>query len=257
MAKSLLDTFRSLDQATKDMLADLPSPLLLSFATLSIAHKNTNAERLSAEHIVACLEAAGVAVKKKSVSRALASAKDRVSRTQGIDGDTLYRLMIKGERHIAPYLGGGELSVIRTDGTKPRTARLRLGEILAELKGLVRICDPYYGVRTFDSLDHIPTARTVRFLTAKTSETGRKLHGAIRDFKKERPKTSFRRDAVPSSLHDRYIVTKDQLLILGHGLKDIGGKESFIIRLGADLVPDLVKESIASFDARWNKATPL
>ncbi len=127
MAKSLLETFRTLDEGLKDVLADIDSPLLLSFATLSIAHKVGEHECLSAEHITACLEAAGVAVKKQSVAKALARASGRVSSTKALDGDTLYRLMTKGEREVAPLLGGGELSVVRIDGTKPRTARQRLG----------------------------------------------------------------------------------------------------------------------------------
>src|SRR3989338_6158366 len=121
MSTSLLDTFRSLDHNTKDILADLDSPLLLSFAALAIAQEKAGVERLTAEHITACLEATGVAVKKNSISRALARASDRVSTTSGIDGETLYLLMIKGQREIAPFLGGGQLSVVRIDGTQPRT----------------------------------------------------------------------------------------------------------------------------------------
>jgi hypothetical protein len=257
MGKSLLNAFRSLDHETKDILADLSSPLLLSFAALTIAHEKAEIERLSAEHITACLEAAGVAVKKKSVSRALARASDRVSTVTGLDGETTYRLMTKGQREISPHLGGGQLSVVRVDGSKPRTARLRLGEVLSAVKGLVRICDPYYGVRTFDSLDYIPAARQVRFLTARTGESGRRLIGAIRDFKRERPTVEFRKAARPSDLHDRYVITKNQLLILGHGLKDIGGKESFMIRLERDLAPDLIDETIAIFDERWKDAIVL
>ena len=117
MSKSLLDTFRSLEHDTKDTLADLSSPLLLSFAALSIAQEKAGVERLSAEHITACLEAAGVAVKKNSVARAMARASDRISTTTGIDAEPLYRLIPKGQREIAPYLGGGQLSVVRIDGT--------------------------------------------------------------------------------------------------------------------------------------------
>ena len=69
MAVSLLQTFRDLDGETKDTLADLESPLLLAFAALSIAHEKCNAERLSTEHIVASLEAAGVATTKGSISK--------------------------------------------------------------------------------------------------------------------------------------------------------------------------------------------
>ena len=256
MGKSLLDTFGTLDKTTREILADIDSPLLLSFATLSIAQNLSGHERLSAEHIVACLEAAGVSVKKQSISKGLARASGRVSVTKGLDGDTVYRLMIKGEREIAPLLGGGELSVVRIEGTSPRTARQRLGEVLSALKGTVRVCDPYYGVRTLDSLDHFPRTTSVHFLTAKTSESGRKLTGALRDFRKERPRIEFRITS-SHSLHDRYVLAKDVLLILGHGLKDIGGKESFMICLGSRLVPDLIKETTASFDERWKTATKI
>ena len=116
------------------------------------------------------------------------------------------------------------------------------------------ICEP---VRTLDSLDYIPPTRQVRFLTAKTCESGRKLTGALRDFKKERPKVEFRIVAASSDIHDRYVVTKQQLLILGHGLKDIGGKESFIIRVGYELAPDLIEETVTTFDSRWNNASPI
>lgn len=256
MAKSLLDTFGALDETTRDALADLDSPLLLSFAALSLAHDRAGYRRLSAEHIVACLEAAGVAVKRQSVSRALARAGQRVSRTEGLDGDNLYRLMTKGQRDIAPYLGGGKLSVVRIDGAKPRTARQRLGAVLGRLKEVVRICDPYYGVRTLDSLDFIPKATKVRFLTARTSESGRKLSGALRDFRKERPKIELRKTS-SHDLHDRYVLTKDSLLILGHGLKDIGGKESFMIHLDSSLAVDLIKETASVFDERWKAASKI
>ncbi len=251
MAKSLLDNFRELDQPIKETLADISSPLLLSFAALDLAYKKCGIERLTVEHITACLEVAGVAVKKTSISRSLARAKNRVSTGRNEDGKVSYKLMTKGKREIEPLLGGEKLSVVRVESNRPRTAFLTLRKILSTITGVVRICDPYYGVRTLDTLDHFPKTCEVRFLTAKSSETRRKIQGALRDFKKERPKVEFRIAANPQDLHDRYIIAKDQLLILGHGLKDIGGKESFIIRLDHHLVPDLIKEMIAIFDIRW------
>lgn len=257
MAKSLLDTFRTLDASTKDTLADQDSPLLLSFAALDIAENQAGVESLSAEHITACLEAAGVAAKRTSISRSLARAGNRVSSKKGIDGETHYKLMTKGKREIENLVGGEMMSVMRVESGQPRTARLRLGEELASLKGVVRICDPYYGVKTLDSLDHLPASCKVRFLTARSNESARKFGGALRDYKKERPDTDFRRAANPAELHDRYILANDRLLILGHGLKDIGGKESFIIRLNKDLITDLVSEMRKSFDAKWGAGTAI
>lgn len=106
MSKSLLDTFRNLDQGVKESLAEIDSPLLLSLATLDIAASDTGTGKLTAEHIVACLEAAGVAVRKTSVSRALARAGARVSTTRNDDSETLYKLMTKGKKEIENLIGG-------------------------------------------------------------------------------------------------------------------------------------------------------
>ncbi|HET7853881.1 MAG TPA: hypothetical protein VFM04_05435 [Candidatus Methylomirabilis sp.] len=169
----------------------------------------------------------------------------------------LYRLMTRGEREIAPALGGGDLTIARIESGAPRTARMRLGAVLVRLSGTVRICDPYYGVRTLDSLDHIPASCLVRFLTARTNEAGPKLQGALNDFKKERPNIEFRTAAKPGELHDRYVLTSSGLLIVGHGLKDIGGKESFMVEIKRDLAKDLVRQMREAFDARWKSATPI
>ena len=52
-------------------------------------------------------------------------------------------------------------------------------------------------------------------------------------------------------------MSKSGLILLGHGLKDIGGKESFLISLDISLVQDLVKTSIKSFDKMWSNASIL
>ncbi len=257
MAKSLLETFATLDQGIKDSLAQTDSPLLLSFSALDIAAIEAGVDRLTAEHIIACLEAAGVAIKKKSVSRALARAGAKVSTSKDQDGETLYKLMTKGKKEIENLLGGESISVVRIESGHPRTARLRLGEVLNTLRGTIRVCDPYYGVRTLDSLDHIPRTCSIRFLTAKSNEPALKIQNAIRDFIKERPSSEFRIATAPADLHDRYVLSADTLLILGHGLKDIGGKESFMIRIGRELAPDLLHELTSIFDSRWKSGSSL
>jgi hypothetical protein len=258
MAKSLLETFSSLDSGLKQSLADISSPRLLAFAALEIAEMECGIAKLSAEHIVACLENAGVAVKALSIKRALAAAAGFTSTTIE-EGDVFYRLMTKGKREIEKKLpaGEGKLSVVRIEKDQPRTARLGISEIFSQLTGTVRICDPYYGIRTLDLLDFIPKPTKVRFLTAQANESARQLDGAMKDFKKERPNVEFRTVGKGAGLHDRYAVTDQQIMIFGHGLKDIGGKESFVIRLQKDLTPDLIEETIAAFDAKWNVGTTI
>jgi hypothetical protein len=95
-------------------------------------------------------------------------------------------------------------------------------EVLAPLTGVVRICDPYYGQRTLEALDHLPGTTAIRFLSSRTNESSLKVRGAFADFAKERKNVEFRILAPPNDLHDRYVLAQDSLLIVGHGLKDIG-----------------------------------
>jgi hypothetical protein len=256
MANSLLDTFGSLDSETKHSLADLDSPRLLAFSALEIAETRAGVNELTAEHIVACLEAAGVSIRRLSVTRALSSASGHVS-SRKESGEVCYRLMTKGKREIEHVVGGQKLSVVRIEKDQPRTARQGLGDVIKGLTGMVRVCDPYYGVRTLDLLDNFPKNAKVRFLTSKTNEPARNLDGALRDFKKEKQNVEFRLVDKSAGLHDRFLVSTNLMLILGHGLKDIGTKESFVIRLDKELVPDLIKETIVAFDAKWNAGTVL
>lgn len=256
MPKSLLDTFHSLDPRVKNALADIPNSRLLALTTLGIAKADAGVDRLSSEHIVACLEAAGVAIKKLSITRALAGASGFVSSSRE-DGEVFYKIMTKGKREVESILSGGKVSVVRIEKNQPRTARLELKDIFAPLKGEVRICDPYYGVRTLDALDHIPPMCTIKFLAVNASDSARKLAGVIKDFKKERPGSEFRIADKSAGLHDRYVVTAAGIIILGHGLKDIGGKESFVISLDHSLVPDMVGATIRSFDDKWRHATAI
>ena len=116
------------------------------------------------------------------------------------------------------------------------------------------MCDPFYGISTLDSLDLIPVTCDVRFLSQKTSDSARKMSGALRDFYRERGKVELRKCGISVKLHDRYIVTKDNLLLLGHGIKDIGNKESFVVCIDRKLAPDLIDEVISSFDNSWGVA---
>lgn len=50
---------------------------------------------------------------------------------------------------------------------------------------------------------------------------------------------------------------RGRAVILGHGLKDIGGKNSFAIRLNTSICEDSIKTLSPTFNANWNAASPL
>ena len=117
--------------------------------------------------------------------------------------------------------------------------------------GEARICDPYYGVRSLESLAVIPSNSHVRFLTSHTSEKASSLSGPLSDFKREHPNVEIRILPPPNTLHDRYLLTDENLLLLGHGIKDIGNKESFIITISKSYANDLLTDLKSRFDTLW------
>jgi hypothetical protein len=258
MSKSLLETFEQLDPHLKQSLSEIDSPLLLAFAALEIAETEAGVQRLTVEHMVACLEAAGIAIKHISISKALARAGNKVTSSKDKSSDEVsYKLMIRGRKEIEEIVRTASISVVRIEGGRPHTARQHLGELLAAFTGLVRIADPYFGMRTLETLDHLSTNTQVQFLTSKTNESMLKVQGAFRDFARERKNVDFRLLPPPHDMHDRYVIADNALLIVGHGLKDIGGKESFVIRLDRSVASDLLDDLTTSFDGKWSKANPL
>jgi len=253
---SLPDTFRKLDEQTKDLLAKIEQPRQLGFAALTLAAEHARQERLSPGRIIEALEAAGVSLKRTPLVRAMASAGNRVS-TRVIDGEPHYTIMTKGRREVEPFLKAEGLNLLYVDGSTPRTDRRKLEEILGGLSGLIRICDPYYGVQTLDALELIPVKCTVRFLTATMTGNTKSLSRVTRDFRRERPNTELRCCSNARAIHDRYIVSDDKLLLIGHGLKDIGNRESFVVIIQRSLISDLIKTLEKNFDGKWKQAASL
>ncbi len=255
----IYDGFRKLDDGTKDALASIEYPLQQGIAALTLAEDRFGAEYLTTEQISNALECAGVAVSPTQLEKAFSRAKGRVSRRKS-NGETWYKVMTPGRREVEPLLESGNIKVLYVDSGRPRTARRKLGEILSELQGLVRVCDPYCGLGTLDSLEMIPEACEVEFLTLQKVNSA-KLDGPLEAFRRERKHTELRKlpsvPNTPSEIHDRYVLSGDKVLIVGHGLMDIGGKESFVITLEKSLVPDLFEQLRQSFDEKWGRALPL
>ena len=127
---------------------------------------------------------------------------------------------------------------------------------LAHLKGEIRIVDPYCGERTLDVLRDVKGSQ-VRFLT-RLDNLGKRRSQFVRElgeFKLENLNVEFR-DYPYTDIHDRYIISSDLLVILGHSIKDLGTKESFGIVLRKGINRDIVEVLIGNFEARWKESTP-
>jgi hypothetical protein len=249
--------FSSLDQSTKVALADaVDSPMIVGIAALVLANDLGGIPYLSAGEISLLLEEAGVALTETQVARAFARAGGHISRTR-INDKPHYRAMTSGRSLVEPVLASGPIQIVRIEAGKPRSARKKLEEMLAPLNGPVSICDPYYGLRTLDALALIPISCQARFLTSRTSEKTASLRGPLADFKREHPHVQLRILSSATAIHDRYILSTDALMLLGHGIKDIGAKESFVVAIAASYADDLLKLTQSSFDKHWATTTTL
>jgi len=148
-------------------------------------------------------------------------------------------------------------SVVFVEAGKPRTAHLELSAFLTTMSGHIRICDPYYGTGSLYRLDELRDCKPIQFLTHTPDGKEKSfLPKALGDFIRERPDVEFRRHR-GRELHDRFVLTADELILLGHGLKDIGNRDSFVVRLDRTIAGDMIDTVRRSFDRKWQQADPL
>ena len=147
----------------------------------------------------------------------------------------------------------GPINLFYISGEKPYSDYRTVENILEEVTGNVLICDPYFGKNTLDLIKRLPNKCKVRFLLEKNQDVS---EDDLKRYKQERPSFQFKL-ARPKGMHDRYIVDKRGLMILGHGLRDIGNKESFVVFLERSLIPTIIDDISISFENRWKSATSI
>lgn len=171
------------------------------------------------------------------------------------------KLSKPGEDYLEGLKKDEPLHVFYVNPDKPRTTRKNLEGIIKSLpKDHIMICDPYYGVHTLEILEVFASHHlSVKFLTLKLGggEKQTNFDRALEDLKKEHGKKVEIKIASSRDLHDRYVIGKSHLLIIGHGIKDLGSKESLIVVVEDKYGKDLRKIVTSNFLDRWKVATPL
>jgi hypothetical protein len=80
----------------------------------------------------------------------------------------------------------------------------------------------------------------------------------MRDLVREQPTISIRfAPTVGTVSHDRFVLTDKEMVLIGHGLKDLGSRDSFVIRLPLEYVVGITTETSKEFDRLWSGATSL
>lgn len=208
-----------------------------------------------ASEIAHALEIRGIALNEVHVERSLARAEKRVIKKKFDETErkSAYMISERGIDYLENKYALSGIKALVVDGTRPWTDRhLTLPEIAGELKGRICVVDKFYGSGSLAILHYFKHGSPLQFLTAKTNENGGAFARELKDFQKEVPSLEVRLFSSHQQLHDRYIISDNALVIVGHGIKDIGGKESFLILLKGEATSDLRKTLLEKFDSRWS-----
>ena len=171
------------------------------------------------------------------------------------------KISATGEAHLKALNKSEHLNVIYVNPAKPREASKNLEGLIKTIpKGELLICDPFYGINTLDVLEEFVAHHTsIRFLTKQrgAKEKSTALATAIAKFNKQHSAKVEMRVAATRDFHDRYIISTNTFLIIGHGLMDLGSKESLIVVVPDQSGRDIRRTLVAGFEIRWATATAL
>lgn len=146
-------------------------------------------------------------------------------------------------------VSSGNNPILFVDPMKAVKAVLSLHEFFQDLKGSVRVCDPYLDLVTVQHLEVFTNATVIRLLTHKVSDTPT-LRLAVTALGSQGRQVEIRKPAA-DVLHDRYVIDDTSMLILGTSLNSFGKKQCFVIKAGQDIRTALLN----NFNQLWNAAT--
>jgi hypothetical protein len=146
-----------------------------------------------------------------------------------------------------------ENGIIHVTGDKPWSDRNeKFVNLINQLKGELLIIDPYYGLDTLHLLSKFPQ-KQIKLITSKlgSDEKEELIKKEVVRFKKEFKNINVKIYPKFYELHDRYIISENYFVIIGHGLKDLGNKECFMIAMPVEKVRDIVLSLKEKFEEKW------
>ena len=188
----------------------------------------------------------GISISRQAVYKALTKAtKARLCHYRKNKG---FKLMKKGQDELLKQMRMRGVTLLRPE--RPFSAIMELGDIFSQMKGVIRINDPYIDERTLDVVYRYfsDSKATVRILTSQIRNVER--------FRRELNK--LQKQGIPVEvrkidkgiLHDRYFIDDKHFWLSGNSLNNLGKKESFIVMLSGDIRQVMLR----TFNSRWNSA---
>jgi hypothetical protein len=256
---NILKQFTEIDTSGSPDFYSYNTPLEKSLWVLWMAKERLGIKRLSVDEIALIIrDIKEISIDERAITNSLNRAGNKIHTYQE-DGKVYYEIMKLGKDYLISQVKEGSLEVFYFEPDKHYTTKRLLSKnILNNLKGELRIVDPYCGERTLDVLSNLKN-RNIKFLTKvenlRDNERNRFLR-ELKDFKLEHADIEFR-NYPHTDIHDRYVISSDSVVILGHSIKDLGAKESFAIILNKNSNKNIVDALIENLNRRWKQSTTL
>lgn len=256
---NIVQKFEKTDTSGYPDFYSYQKPLERGLWILWVAKDNLGAKKLTAEEIALIIkDVKEVSSKAISFTNSFNKAKDKIHIYQDSD-EVRYEIMKAGKDHLISLKKEEYINLFYFEPEKRYTSKRVLSkDILLGLKGNIKILDPYCGERTLDVLKdqkHPNIKLLTKIDNLRGSNKSRFLR-ELQDFKSENPNMEFR-DYPHTDIHDRYLISSNNLVILGHSIKDLGGKESFAIVLDRTTNKNIFEAMIENFNRRWKQSTAL
>lgn len=170
--------------------------------------------------------------------------------------EVVERTAIKKDLKLEEKVPASAVEVITVEKAQPFTTLKRVEGIFQNAVGYVKIMDKWAGERTLDFVWKIPAGIPVMVLTSVIQEKSKaKFQVAYERIIKERSGGLEIRRCEPSELHDRCILTQNELWISGPSLKDLGITKWGIVAKIGDVAKKVEIEK--KFDELWKSGRPL
>jgi len=232
-------------------------PLERSLWILWLAKEKLGIRKLTSEQIASIIrDVKEISIDAQSINNAFTRAGDKVHIYHESDETVCFEIMKPGKDYLMALIKSGSLELFYFEpGKKYESKKTMSNHILDNMHGEIKIVDPFCGERTLDILKY-GADRSIKVLTRLANLREKDKNSFLRevqDFKSEYSNIEIR-DYPNNDIHDRYMLSSDSLVILGHSIKDLGNKESFAIVLTRETSKNIIESLEEIFNRRWKQA---
>jgi hypothetical protein len=259
MDEDITEKFRESDTSDFPDFYSCKTVLEKALWVLWVAKEKIGIKALSSEQIALVIRnVKEVSISERSIANAFGKAGDKIHVYTRMYDSSLFEIMKTG-KDILKSKGYEDIEVFYFEsGNHYTSKRILSNNLMHKINGNFAIVDPYCDVRTLDVLREVKN-RKVKLITQLDKLRPQNKETFLRhlkDFKTEYNHVEFRNYQF-NDIHDRYILSADSLIILGHSIKDLGSKETFAIWLNEKNAKNIIEELSNNFDRRWTQSVPI